>query len=288
MGEPPQVGRLPDRGPGSNRGLNAGRPPDPDPAPDSNPAPNPAPDSNPAPDPAPEAGRSSSARPEGQRPPHHSGAFDRLTPPDARLAARLARPATEVAPDLLGAVVVVRSAEGEVAVRLTEVEAYLGPDDPGSHAYSGVPTARTWPMFGPAAHLYVYRSYGIHSCVNIVCGTEGRATGVLLRGGEVVDGLDLARARRGGVRDKQLARGPGNLGSALGLTLADSGSSITPAGRVSLRLPDEQLPVRTGPRVGVSGPGGDGERYPWRFVVPGAVGVSAYRPGGPGRANRSR
>ncbi|MGC5626978.1 DNA-3-methyladenine glycosylase [Georgenia sp. Z1344] len=194
----------------------------------------------------------------------------------------LARPATEVAPELLGSVVVVRSDEGEVAVRLTEVEAYLGPDDPGSHARSGIPTARTAPMFGPAGHVYVYFTYGMHTCLNLVCGEDGRATGALLRGGEVVRGHDLARARRRGARtDAGLARGPGNLGQALGLSLEDSGAPLQPSGRLWLELADVRAEYRTGPRVGVSGEGGDGEKYPWRFWVPGGVGVSAYRPGKP-------
>ncbi|MGC5617614.1 DNA-3-methyladenine glycosylase [Georgenia sp. Z1491] len=194
----------------------------------------------------------------------------------------LSRPATEVAPELLGSVVVVRSEEGEVAVRLTEVEAYLGPDDPGSHARSGVPTARTAPMFGPAGHVYVYFTYGMHTCLNLVCGTDGQATGALLRGGEVVRGHELARGRRRGARtDAGLARGPGNFGQALGLSLDDSGAALDPEGRIWLEVAEHRVAHRSGPRVGVSGEGGDGERFPWRFWEPGGVGVSAYRPGKP-------
>ncbi|MGO1739699.1 MAG: DNA-3-methyladenine glycosylase [Actinomycetaceae bacterium] len=214
-----------------------------------------------------------------------------MTAPDDVRAVRefLARPAPEVAPELLGAVVVVRSTEGEVGVRLTEVEAYLGPDDPGSHARSGVPTARTAPMFGPAGHVYVYFTYGLHTCLNLVCGTDGQATGALLRGGEVVRGHDLARARRREPStDAALARGPGNLGQALGLTLEDSGLALDPAGRIWLELGAARAGHRSGPRVGVSGPGGDGEQFPWRFWVPGGVGVSAYRPGGARSRGRSR
>ena len=185
------------------------------------------------------------------------------------------RPADLVAPELLGCVISHRG----VSVRLTEVEAYLGPDDPGSHAFSGVPTARTWPMFGPAGHVYVYQSYGIHSCVNVVCGQDGRATGVLLRGGEVVLGIETARVRRRGIDDRRLARGPGNVGQALGLTPADSGRAVGVGRGITITLPERQVDVVAGGRVGVSGPGGDPAAYPWRFVEPGAVGVSAYRGG---------
>jgi len=198
---------------------------------------------------------------------------------DDRLLAFLSRPATEVAPELIGAIVVVGQGEDTVGVRLTEVEAYLGPDDPGSHAYSGVPTARTWPMFGPAGHVYVYRSYGIHSCVNVVCGRDGHATGVLLRGGEVVVGVETARARRAGIDDRRLARGPGNMGQSLGLTTADSGRPIGSGRGLAIALPERPLAVVAGGRVGVSGAGGDPIAYPWRFVESGAVGVSSYRGG---------
>ncbi|MEO8262147.1 MAG: DNA-3-methyladenine glycosylase, partial [Pseudolysinimonas sp.] len=101
----------------------------------------------------------------------------------------LTRPSVEVAPLLLGAIVHGR----EVSVRLTEVEAYLGEVDPGSHAFRG-PTRRNAVMFGPAGHLYTYFTYGMHVCANVVCSPEGIATAVLLRAGEVVDGIDVARA----------------------------------------------------------------------------------------------
>ena len=114
------------------------------------------------------------------------------------------RPVLEVAPDLLGCHV----SHAGVTVRLTEVEAYDGERDPGSHAYRGL-TPRTRVMFGPPGGLYVYFSYGMHYCCNLVCGEEGRASAVLLRAGEVVEGLDLARSRRGRAPDRGLARGPG-------------------------------------------------------------------------------
>lgn len=195
-----------------------------------------------------------------------------------------ARPVLEVAPDLLGALV--RS--GPVVVRLTEVEAYAGTSDPGSHAYRGM-TPRTRVMFGPAAHLYVYFSYGMHWCCNIVCGTEGEASAVLLRAGEVVEGERSARSRRDARRSspathRDLARGPANLAASLGLTRDQDGLDLlAPGSPVTVRraaVPDRDA-VRQGPRVGVSGAGGDGDRYPWRFWLPGEPTVSAYRPAVP-------
>lgn len=193
------------------------------------------------------------------------------------------RAALEVAPDLLGMLV----RHGPVAIRITEVEAYEGRADPGSHAYRG-PTPRSAVMFGPPGHLYVYRSYGLHWCANLVCGEEGQAAAVLLRAGEVVAGEDEARMRRYAGRSEpapahQLARGPANLASALGLTGALDGLDLFPgegpAAPVSV-VPGRDAPasVRWGPRVGVSGPGGDGQVYPWRAWVPGDPTVSAYRP----------
>lgn len=191
----------------------------------------------------------------------------------------LDRPSVEVAPDLLGRVVVHDTPLGTVAVRLTEVEAYAGPGDPGSHARNGR-TPRTGVMFGPPGHLYVYFSYGMHWCVNLVCASDGTAAAVLLRAGEVVAGLPLARSRRPAARrDRDLARGPARLAAALGLDRSADGAAL--GGQVRL-LAGEPAPVQTvrrGPRVGVSGPGGDGERYPWRFWVDGDPTVSVYRPG---------
>ena len=206
--------------------------------------------------------------------------------------AELDAPVLEVAPWLLGCVLT----HDGVAVRLTEVEAYAGTDDPGSHAYRGR-TTRTAVMFGPPGHLYVYLSHGLHTCANIVTGPAGTASAVLLRAGEVVDGAALARTRRerarsGPVRDHELARGPGNLGRALGLDREHDGIDVcrrtspvvlhAPSTRAGggERGPARRVPtqgLRTGPRVGVSGEGGSGERYPWRFWLPDEPTVSAYR-----------
>jgi len=205
----------------------------------------------------------------------------------------LAGPVLEVAPHLLGATLTTHLPDGVVTVRLTEVEAYDGEADPGSHAFRGR-TARNEVMFGPAGHLYVYRHLGLHVCANVVTGVEGRASAVLLRAGEVVEGADVARARRlvRGVvrRDVDLARGPARLADALGITLAHRGVDVTDGvGPVRLAPPPE--PARawaTGPRVGVSGVGGDPVTYPWRFWLPGEPTVSAYRPATPRRRRAGR
>ena len=205
----------------------------------------------------------------------------------------LRRPALEVAPLLLGSVLTVRGdagapddvgepdGVGAVAVRLTEVEAYSGAVDPGSHAYRG-PTPRTAPMFAACGRLYVYFTYGMHWCANIVCGPDGTASAVLLRGGEVVAGRELARSRRPAARsDRDLARGPARLAQALGLTGADSGLVLRAGGRAELHLgaPVRADRLRSGPRVGVAGPGGDAETFPWRFWIEGEPTVSVYRAG---------
>ncbi|MEU5844335.1 DNA-3-methyladenine glycosylase [Rhodococcus sp. NPDC047139] len=183
----------------------------------------------------------------------------------------------EAAEALLGATVRV----GETAVRLTEVEAYGGPEDgpwpdPAAHSYRG-PTPRNSVMFGPAGHLYVYRSYGLHFCANVSLGPDGVAAAVLLRGGEIVDGEQVARSRRTpGTAFANLARGPGNLAAALGLSLADNGIDVgADDARVRVELPAEPLvdELARGPRVGIS----VAADTPWRVWIPGAVGVSAYR-----------
>lgn len=209
-----------------------------------------------------------------------------------------ARPVLDVARDLLGATLVRRTPEGEVRVRLVEVEAYDGPNDPGSHAYRGL-SRRNATMFGEAGRLYVYRHLGLHHCVNVVCGPEGEASAVLVRAGEVTgpgaDGVALARSRRlatGVARtDRDLARGPARLAVALGLDLSDDGADLTdPAGAVTLDVPAAapDAPatageVMAGPRVGVSGDGGRADLFPWRFWLAGAETVSPYRAAQPRR-----
>ena len=194
------------------------------------------------------------------------------------------RPVLDVARDLLGATLTTRTPDGVVSLRLTEVEAYDGATDPGSHAFRG-PNRRNATMFGEPGRLYVYRHLGLHHCVNVVCGPEGEASAVLVRAGEVVDGADLARSRRlasGVVRtDRDLARGPARLAVALGLDLSADGADVTdPDGDVVLTLPPVEpveTPVRTGPRVGVSGDGGRADLFPWRFWLDTEPTVSVYR-----------
>ena len=178
----------------------------------------------------------------------------------------------DVAPRLLGAVLRHVTDDGPVAVRITEVEAYDGPNDPGSHAANGR-TRRNATMFGPPGRLYVYFTYGMHYCCNVVIGPEGSPSAVLLRAGEVVEGHDLARERRGS-SDRDLARGPARLCQALGIDLTHDGSDLT---RGSLVLTAAEVPaagVRTGPRVGLR----LAAERPWRFWLDGDPSVSTYRP----------
>lgn len=184
----------------------------------------------------------------------------------------LAGPVLEVAPALLGA----RLVGGGVTVRLTEVEAYAGAADPGSHAFRGR-TPRTEVMFGPAGRAYVYFTYGMHWCLNVVTGPQGEAGAVLLRAGEVVQGHDLARARRPGVRDADLCRGPARLTKTLGVDGSHLGAELldrcSPLHLVPAPAPGVGQ-VRTGPRVGVAG---EGAGFPWRFWLDGEPTVSVYR-----------
>jgi DNA-3-methyladenine glycosylase len=187
----------------------------------------------------------------------------------------LARPASEVARSLLGCRFSHTTDEGTVTVELTEVEAYMGEADPASHAYRG-PTARNEVMFGVPGRLYVYRSYGMHWCCNVVTGHDGTASAVLLRAGRVVEGVDLARRRRGErVKDRSLARGPGCLGQALGLSREQNGADLLGPGPLCLR-PGSSVPaerIACGHRVGVT----LAHDVPWRFWVLDDPTVSAYK-----------
>ena len=191
---------------------------------------------------------------------------------------RLAAPAVAVAPLLLGSFLTA----GGVRLRITEVEAYLGIGlDPGSHSYRGK-TPRNAVMFGEPGHLYTYFTYGMHTCCNVVTSPEGESSAVLIRAGEIVDGVEIARQRRTTSRaDSDLARGPARLCVALGIAMADNGTDLlgdTPTSRVSLELRDAAAApsFATGPRTGVSGAGG-GADYPWRFWIPGEPTVSPYK-----------
>jgi DNA-3-methyladenine glycosylase len=167
------------------------------------------------------------------------------------------------------------SANG-VTVRLTEVEAYSGlGEDPASHAHRGR-TDRNAVMFGPAGRLYVYQIYGMYFCANIVCGEVGRASAVLLRAGEVIDGLETARARRPAARqDNGLAAGPGKLMQVLSLNRAANDTPLIDGTGPATLAPPEGPPgrIEAGPRVGVT----SAHDVPWRFWLSGDPTVSAYR-----------
>ncbi|MFE4540141.1 DNA-3-methyladenine glycosylase [Streptomyces scopuliridis] len=188
------------------------------------------------------------------------------------------RPVLEVAPDLLGRTLIRDTDDGPIELRLTEVEAYAGAVDPGSHAFRGR-TARNAVMFGPPGHAYVYFTYGMWHCLNLVCGPEGMASGVLLRAGRIGVGAELARKRRISARhDRELAKGPARLATALDVDRALNGTDVCAGPDAPLSIlvgtpvPADQ--VRSGPRTGV---GGDGAVHPWRFWIDGDPSVSPYR-----------
>jgi DNA-3-methyladenine glycosylase len=192
----------------------------------------------------------------------------------------LSRPALEVAPGLLGSVLSSMIGGHPVSIRLTEVEAYLGVDDPASHAFRG-PTKRVEVMFGAPGHLYVYFTYGMHWCANVVCEPAGTASAVLLRAGEVTVGADTARARRPAARkDVELARGPARLATCLGLGSGQNGADLlAPDSLVRLQLAPStaEKHIECGPRVGIS----RAVDQPWRFWFSGDPTVSAFRAGRP-------
>ncbi|MFE1439824.1 DNA-3-methyladenine glycosylase [Streptomyces sp. NPDC058739] len=188
------------------------------------------------------------------------------------------RPVLDVAPDLLGRVLVRSTPDGPIHLRLTEVEAYDGQNDPGSHAYRGR-TPRNSVMFGPPGHVYVYFTYGMWHCMNLVCGPEGRASAVLLRAGEILEGTELARTRRLSARnDRELAKGPARLATALDVDRTLDGTDACTPEATPLRMlpgtPVTRDQVRHGPRTGVSG---DGAVHPWRFWIADDPTVSPYR-----------
>lgn len=161
-----------------------------------------------------------------------------------------------------------------MTLRLTEVEAYSGEGrDPASHAHRGR-TPRSEIMFGPPGRLYVYFTYGMHWCANVVTGPEGEASAVLLRAGEVVEGLDTARSRRPGASDRDLCRGPARLARTLALDAGVLGADLlAPSSPVRLRAGTHDGDVLAGPRVGVA----QGAATPWRFWIAGEPTVSPYR-----------
>jgi len=198
----------------------------------------------------------------------------------------LDRPAPEVAPGLLGCVLEHETVEGLAAVVLTEVEAYAGEADPASHAYRGR-TRRNAVMYGPPGYAYVYFTYGMHFCVNVVCGPGDTASAVLLRAGRVIAGEELAASRRRASRPRDLARGPARLCQALAIDRAQNGADLCdPRSPLRLRSADSEIPgtgsqrpgaVRAGPRVGIR----EAADVPWRFWLADDPSVSVYRPAKP-------
>lgn len=187
-----------------------------------------------------------------------------------------ARPTLVVARELIGAVVVHRTAEGRAAGRIVEVEAYIGEDDPACHAAAGR-TARTQPLYGPPGHAYVYLNYGLHVLLNAVTEATGLPAAVLIRALEPIEGVDLMRARRAApdgrlIAEAGLCRGPGNVGRALGLSLAENTVPLT-SGRLTIREGDDPRPVVWTPRIGIAA---GGERV-WRCAVRDSAAVSGTR-----------
>jgi DNA-3-methyladenine glycosylase len=178
-----------------------------------------------------------------------------------------------VARQLLGKVL--RRDDGRSA-RIVEVEAYRGEHDPGSHAFRGM-TARNEVMFGPAGHLYVYFTYGMHWCANAVCGEEGEGTAVLLRAGAPLEGIDRMREARPGRREVDLANGPGKLCQAFGFDRTFDGADLVTGDRGITIVDDGVRPPRrpgNSTRIGLSA----GQDHPWRWWLPGDVHVSRGRP----------
>jgi DNA-3-methyladenine glycosylase len=183
-----------------------------------------------------------------------------------------ARDALAVARDLIGCVWMHDHPDGRVGVRLVEVEAYRGEQDPGSHGYRGV-TPRTRTMYGPPGRLYVYFTYGMHWCANVVCDEPGICEAVLLRAGEPIVGVELMRRRRPRItEDRLLAAGPARLAQAMGISGADDGATLLRGGRLWIaedaatgEFQDQEVAQTV--RVGLAE--GRGEKFPWRFVVPG-------------------
>lgn len=185
----------------------------------------------------------------------------------------LAADALTVAPQLLGWELISHAGGGETGGRIVEVEAYHGAQDPASHAYRGR-TPRTAPMFEVGGTIYIYRSYGIHFCLNLVTGPAGEAQAVLIRALEPTRGLDLMAARRRTTDPHRLTRGPGSLGQALGITLALSGAQL--GNTLELRPPATPLAlgqITAGPRIGIS----QAKDHPWRFYLTGSLFVSGRK-----------
>ena len=185
-----------------------------------------------------------------------------------------------MAPDLLGRLLVRRVDGGETLVaRIVETEAYQQ-DDPASHSFRGS-TARNEVMFGPAGFLYVYFTYGMHFCMNVVTGRNGEGSAVLFRAAEPLDGLETMAARRGTEEPRLLCSGPARLTEALGVSRDMNGEDLVAGGNLWI-APGRRVPpgrVTVGPRVGIS----VGVDAPWRFSETESPWVSRGRAGRPRR-----
>lgn len=186
-----------------------------------------------------------------------------------------ARHPVKVAYDLIGCVLRVNRGGGEVAGRIVEVEAYAGPSDPASHAVRRQVAREV--MGGPTGHIYTYLSYGIHTMMNIVSHEDGQIGGVLLRAVEPLEGIDLMTERRNGVAFKQLGKGPGSLGQAMGIRLDDIGADLMASEEMALFQCHEDASIFAGPRVGIS----KAIHVPWRFFAHPCPYVSSHKRGEP-------
>jgi DNA-3-methyladenine glycosylase len=213
------------------------------------------------------------AHPAGDPPSHQATTLEprRLDP------AWLDGPVLEVAQRLLGVLLVRDDAAGRRVARIVETEAYAGPGDQASHARAGR-TPRTAVMFGPPGHAYVYLVYGMHHCLNVVCGPDGEAAAVLVRAVEPVVGIERMRERRGatGVRDERLGAGPARACQALDIDRRLDGIDLLADAPLWLAAPTDDAPVAivTGPRIGVAYAGDDWAARPWRFGIPGHPSLS--------------
>ena len=183
------------------------------------------------------------------------------------------RSALDVAPQLLGARMTHLTGDGRVGGLIVETEAYAGPEDLAAHSARGR-TRRNEVMFGPAGHAYVYLIYGLHNCMNVVCGPGGKPEAVLIRAIEIDDGIEIARRRRGpGVPDERLGAGPGNVCAALAIDRSLDGVDLLGDGPLAIAPADQPAASVARPRIGV-GYAGEWASRPWRFVVPGSRHVS--------------
>jgi DNA-3-methyladenine glycosylase len=191
-----------------------------------------------------------------------------------------ARPADVVAKELLGAVIVSRAGGALTSGRIVETEAYLGYDDPASHGFRGRKNDRNAAIFGPPGSWYVYLSYGVHWCANLVCARKGEAAAVLIRALEPIEGLDSMRVRRGGAPDAQLCSGPGKLCQALGITrgldgaMMRSSDAVVQTGEVV-----QESAIAATPRIGIT----KAAEWPLRFILAGSPHLSRRDAGRSGR-----